>query len=219
MSNRDPYSDTIAVETDTVRSVRPLPENAGSPHVSENFYRRPTPISCSRCPVAWRHWSCRTRRSFTIFCFVPVRKPYSKWRATRDTLGRRSASSVCCIPGASNSKFIRMFIVSRPPAASRLIALVGFAQGRITFSPKRCCENLLFQHLLPWLSRYFFVVASFLAPTVVSGSRWHSSGTPQHRSFPQLNFHRARVHRNRQRPRANGFTGRAQNSPPAFTPQ
>src|SRR2546427_11636087 len=39
------------------------------------------------------------------------------------------------------------------------------------------------------------------------------------RSFPQLNLHRARVHRNHGRPRPNGFTGRAQNSPPPFTPQ
>src|SRR6059036_2626965 len=34
------------------------------------------------------------------------------------------------------------------------------------------------------------------------------------RSFPQLNLHRARVHRNHGRPRPNGFTGRAQNLPP-----
>ena len=46
---------------------------------------------------------------------------------------------------------------------------------------------------------------------------WHSPGTPQHRSFPQLNFHRGRVHRNRKRPRANGFTGCAQLSGP-FNP-
>jgi hypothetical protein len=60
----------------------------------------------------------------------------------------------------------------------------------------------------------------FLRTTgVVSCSLWPSPGKPQHPSFPQLNFHRARVHRNRQRPRANGFIGRAQNSPPPFTSQ
>jgi len=37
--------------------------------------------------------------------------------------------------------------------------------------------------------------------------------------IPQLNFHRARVHRSRQRPRANGFTGRARNYLPTSTPQ
>ncbi len=47
----------------------------------------------------------------------------------------------------------------------------------------------------------------------------HSLGTSQTQPFPQLNLHKARVRRNHGRPRPNGFTGRAQNSPPAFTPQ
>ena len=34
-----------------------------------------------------------------------------------------------------------------------------------------------------------------------------------------MNLHRARVHRNHGRPRPNGFTGRAQNLPPPFTPR
>jgi hypothetical protein len=49
--------------------------------------------SCSPCPVAWRHWSCRTRRSSTIFRFVSVRKPSSKWRATPQPLAQEHASS------------------------------------------------------------------------------------------------------------------------------
>ena len=63
------------------------------------------------------------------------------------------------------------------------------------------------------------MLASLLAHGVVSCSPRRSPGTPQHRSFPQLNFHRARVHRSRQRPRANGFTERAQNYLPPSTPQ
>ena len=62
------------------------------------------------------------------------------------------------------------------------------------------------------------LVTQTSVPGVVSHAP-HSPGTSPTRSFPQLNLHRARVHRNRQRPRANGFTGPAQNSPPAFTPQ
>src|SRR5215472_4979113 len=50
--------------------------------------------------------------------------------------------------------------------------------------------DLLFQLLQPRSSRYFFVVASFLVLAVVNGASWHSPGTPQHRSFPQLNSHR-----------------------------
>ena len=46
----------------------------------------------------------------------------------------------------------------------------------------------------------------------------HRLGTPQNRPFPQLNLHRARVHRNHGRPRPNGFTGRAQNYLPPLTP-
>src|SRR5256885_11597063 len=38
---------------------------------------------------------------------------------------------------------------------------------------------------------------------------------PRSTLFPYTTLFRS----NRQRPRANGFTGRAQNSPPAFTPQ
>jgi hypothetical protein len=45
-----------------------------------------------------------------------------------------------------------------------------------------------------------------------------SLGTPQNRSFPQLNLHN-RVRRNHGRPRPNGFTGRALNYLASFTPQ
>src|SRR6516164_3069952 len=77
-------SPSIAAEIGTARSVRLPLGNGGSRRVGENFCRRPTLISCSLCHVAWRHWSYRTRRSSTIFCFVSVRKPSSKWRAIRD---------------------------------------------------------------------------------------------------------------------------------------
>ena len=47
----------------------------------------------------------------------------------------------------------------------------------------------------------------------------HSVGTSQDPRFPRLNLHSARVHRNQGRPRPNGFTGRARNYLPSFTPQ
>ena len=120
-----------------------------------------------------------------------------------------------------------MPVLQRPPPSRRMTSRVGARDVWASFacfttlptSGSCRCMDLLFRLLQPRSSRYFFVVASFLALAVVNGSLRHSPGTPQHRSFPQLNFHRARVHRNRQRPRANDFTGRAQNSPPAFTPQ
>src|SRR6266576_844297 len=65
-----PPSRTTAAGTAIARSVRLPLGNGGSRRVGENSSRRPTPISCSPCPVAWRHWSCRTRRSSMIFCFL-----------------------------------------------------------------------------------------------------------------------------------------------------
>jgi len=47
----------------------------------------------------------------------------------------------------------------------------------------------------------------------------HGLGTPQYRSFPRLNLHKARVRRNHERPRPNGFAGRARSSSPPLTPQ
>ena len=120
-----------------------------------------------------------------------------------------------------------MPVLQRPPPSRRMTSRVrardvwaSFACFTTLPTSVSCrCMDLLFRLLQPRSSRYFFVVASFLALADVNGFMRHSPGTPQHRSFPQLNFHRARVHRNRQRPPANDFTGRAQNSPPPFTPQ
>src|ERR1022692_2506834 len=57
------------------------------------------------------------------------------------------------------------------------------------------------------------------ASGVVCRAPPHSSGEPQHRTFPLLNLHRARVRRKHGRPRSNGFIERAQNTPPDFTAQ
>src|ERR1700730_1254509 len=84
-------------------------------------------------------WCYRTRRSSTISCSAPVPKPFSKSLAIRDTSARRLVSSACCTLGAKNSKFIRMFIVSFLPAASRPITPAGFAQETTTFFPRKCC--------------------------------------------------------------------------------
>src|SRR5260370_7130371 len=58
----------------------------------------------------------------------------------------------------------------------------------------------------------------FLVRGVTGHAPRRSFGAPQIRPFPQLNLHKARVRRNHGRPPPNGFTGRAQNSPPPFTP-
>src|SRR6266566_1990092 len=94
--------------------------------------RRATCTWSSHCPIAWLHWCYRTRRSSTVSCSAPVPKLFSKWLAIRDTSAQRLASSACCIPGAKNSKFIRTFIVSFLPAASRPITPAGFARETIT---------------------------------------------------------------------------------------
>ena len=52
---------------------------------------------------------------------------------------QRLVSSACYTLGVSNSKFIRMSIVSFPPAAFHSITPAGFAHETTTFFPKGCC--------------------------------------------------------------------------------
>jgi hypothetical protein len=47
----------------------------------------------------------------------------------------------------------------------------------------------------------------------------HGLGASQHRTFPHLNLHRARVRRNHGRPHSNGFIERARKTLPDFTAQ
>ncbi len=121
------------------RSVRRLLGTAGSLRVNENYSRPATYTWCLHCPIGWLHWSCRTRKSSTVSCSVPVPKLFLKWRAIRNTSAQRLVSSACCTPGAKNSKFIRMSIVSFLPAASRPITPAGFVHETTTFFPKGCC--------------------------------------------------------------------------------
>jgi hypothetical protein len=65
---------------------------------------------------------------------------------------------------------------------------------------------------------YFIPVANLLPHRASCCAPWHRLRAPQHRCFPRLNLHSARIRRNHGRPRPNGFTGRAQNSPSPFTP-
>jgi hypothetical protein len=76
-----------------------------------------------------------------------------------------------------------------------------------------------FELLHPQFLSHFVARITFGTHLVVCRALKHSLGTLPRRSFPQLNFHRARVHRNHERPRSNGFTERAQNSSPTLTPQ
>ena len=135
-----PPSRITAAAIGIAPSVRSLLGNDGSLRVDENFSRPATCMSSSPCPTGWRHWSCRTRRSSTISCSAPVRKHFSKSLAIRDTSVQRLASSVCCTPGVRNSTFIRMSIVSFPPAASRSITPAGFAHERTTSFPNSAAE-------------------------------------------------------------------------------
>src|SRR5216683_1544354 len=134
-----PPSRITAAAIATARSVRSLHENAGSLRVDENCFRRATCTWSSHSPAAWLPWFCRTRKSSTISCSVPVRKLFSKWHAIRNVSARKLVSSACYTRGVSNSKFIRMFIVSFLPAASRLITPAGFAHETTTFFPRKCC--------------------------------------------------------------------------------
>src|SRR5260370_42215384 len=68
------------------------------------------------------------------------------------------------------------------------------------------------------VSQHRFTVAIFWVRGVTGHAPRRSFGAPQNRPFPPLNLHKARVRRNHGRPPPNGFTGRAQNSPPPFTP-
>ncbi len=84
----------------------------------------------------------------------------SKSRAIRDTSAQRLASSACYIPGAKNSKFIRMFIVSFLPAASRPITPAGFAHEITTFFPRKCCGKFFAASSSTLLSRLSTMASS-----------------------------------------------------------
>src|SRR6266581_5035435 len=72
---------------------------------------------------------------------------------------------------------------------------------------------------LHWWS---LIVKAFVTDSIFGRDSYapqHSLGASQTHPFPQLNFHRARVRRTHGRPRPNGFTGRARNYLPTFTPR
>src|SRR6266404_8559858 len=98
-----PPSLTTPAEIGIAQSVRPRLGNAGLQHVRKNFFRRTTSTWSSHFLTDWCHWSYRTRRSSTIYCSVPVPKPFSKSLAIRDTSAQRLASSARYIPGARSS--------------------------------------------------------------------------------------------------------------------
>src|SRR5258707_2858524 len=99
-----PPSRITAAAIATARSVRSPHENAGSLRVDENCFRRATCTWSSHSPAAWLPWFCRTRKSSTISCSVPVRKLFSKWHAIRNVSARKLASSACCIPWSQKLK-------------------------------------------------------------------------------------------------------------------
>src|SRR5260370_11110899 len=78
--------------------------------------------------------------------------------------------------------------------------------------------NFFLPPLQQQFSQHRFTVAIFWVRGVTGHAPRRSFGAPQNRPFPQLNLHKACVRRNHGRPPPNGFTGRAQNSPPPFTP-
>ena len=148
-----PPSRITAAGIGTARSVRPLPGNAGSLHVNENFSRPATSMSSSRSHAGWHHWPCRTKRSSTISCFAPVPKHFSKSLAIPDISARRSASSACYTPGIRSSSFIRMSIASFPPAACRPITPAGLLHASDSFFPSRCFAVSSAASLSPLSSR------------------------------------------------------------------
>jgi len=120
-----PPSRITAAGTGTAQSVRPVPGNAGSLHVRENFSRPATSMSSSRSHTGWHHWPCRTKRSSMIYCSAPVPKHCSKSLAIPDISARKSDSSACYTPGARSSGFILMSIASFPQVACRSITPTG----------------------------------------------------------------------------------------------
>ena len=145
----------LAAATGTARSVRPLPGNAGSPHVGENFSRRATSMWSSHFLRSWHHWPCRTRKSSTICCSAPVRKPFSKSLAIRNTSARRSASSACCTPGIRSSDSTRMSIASFPPAACRSITRTGSNHAIAFFLPIKVLSRVFRGKFVAALKRAF----------------------------------------------------------------
>jgi len=65
----------------------------------------------------------------------------------------------------------------------------------LIFQALSCCE--------------FCAFLTFSSPAVVCRALPHSLDASRHRTFPQLNLHRARVRRNRGRLPSNGFIERA----------
>ncbi len=114
-----PPSRITAAVIVTARSVRPQLANNGSRRVKRNCSPRAICTWSSPSLAAWPHWCCRTRRSSMICCSVPVRKPFSRWHATRDISAQRSAFSVCYTRGVSSFAFIHMSTASFPPVVSR----------------------------------------------------------------------------------------------------
>jgi hypothetical protein len=66
-----------------------------------------------------------------------------------------------------------------------------------------------FLNLLPPVPPESCAFATSSSPDVVCRTLLHSLGASRHRTFPQLNFHRARVRRNHGRLLSNGFIERA----------
>src|SRR6516162_3330036 len=107
---------------------------------------------------------CRIKRSSTISCFAPARKPFSEVLVTRNTSARRLVFSVCYTVGASSSIFLHMSIVSCPPVASRPITPAGFAHGTTTSCPRKCCAKSFAASSSTLSSRLFRMVSSTFMP-------------------------------------------------------
>jgi hypothetical protein len=119
-------SRTTAAATGTARSVKPTPAPVGSQRVVRNFSPRATSMLSLPSLMNWRRSPCRTRSSCTLACCRPVPQPSSKSLAILNISGRRSASSVCSIPGIKTSNTTPTGIVSCPLVDCRSITLVGF---------------------------------------------------------------------------------------------
>src|SRR5262249_13849016 len=74
------------------------------------------------------------------------------------------------------------------------------------------CSHLIIRLPPRLFSSQAFALVRFSNSLVISCAPRPSLRTPLHRSFPQLNLHRARVRRNPERPRSNGFIARAQST-------
>ena len=85
------------------RSVTAAHVTSGSAIEQGNFCRFRTATSCLRCLMNWRRWRCKTRASFTGFCFEQSPSLCWKWQPIPNGWEPGLVSLRCYTRGRSDS--------------------------------------------------------------------------------------------------------------------